>query len=79
MNIKLIVLSSEYYEMNLKDRVVKCGDFTLNEIEEKGYFNPKYYIILDHTGTHYKLIKYDGKGAMMFHELPYQLREEIVA
>ncbi len=79
MNIKLIVLSSEYYEMDLKDRVVKCGDFTLNEIETKGYFNPKYYIILDHTGNHYKLIKYDGKGAMRFHELPYQLREDIVA
>ena len=51
MNIKLIILSSEFYKMGLKERVVKCGDFTLKEIEDKGYFNPKYYIILDHTGT----------------------------
>jgi hypothetical protein len=29
MNIKLIVLSSEYYKMGLKERVVTCGDFTL--------------------------------------------------
>ena len=78
MNIKLVVLSSEYYKMGLKDRVVMCGDFTLKEIEEKGYFNPKYYIIVDHTGDHYKLIKYNNKGAMLFHELPYKLREDLV-
>lgn len=78
MNIKIIILSSEYYNMGLKERVVKCGDFTLQEIEQNGYFNPKYYIIVDHTGDHYKLIKYNDKGAMLFHELPYQLREDLV-
>lgn len=78
MNIKLIVLSSEYYKMGLKERVVTCGDFTLKEIEEKGYFNPKHYIILDHTGDHYKLIKYKGKGAMLFHQIPYKLREDLI-
>lgn len=78
MNIKLIVLSSEYYKMGLKDRVVTCGDFTLKEIEEKGYFNPKHYIIVDHTGDHYKLIKYKNKGAMLFHQLPHKLREDLV-
>ena len=78
MNIKIIILSSEFYKMGLKERVVKCGDFTLKEIEDKGYFNPKYYIIVDHTGDHYKLIKYNDKGAMLFHELPYQLREDLV-
>jgi predicted NAD-dependent protein-ADP-ribosyltransferase YbiA (DUF1768 family) len=78
MNIKLIVLSSEFYKMGLKERVVTCGDFTLKEIEEKGYFNPKYYIIVDHTGDHYKLIKYKNKGAMLFHELPHKLREDLI-
>ena len=78
MNIKIVILSSEFYKMGLKERVVKCGDFTLKEIEDKGYFNPKYYIIVDHTGDHYKLIKYNDKGAMLFHELPYQLREDLV-
>jgi len=78
MNIKLIVLSSEYYKMGLKERVVTCGDFTLKEIEDKGYFNPKHYIVVEHTGDHYKLIKYKNKGAMLFHELPYKLREDLV-
>jgi predicted NAD-dependent protein-ADP-ribosyltransferase YbiA (DUF1768 family) len=78
MNIKLIVLSSEFYKMGLKERVVTCGDFTLKEIEEKGYFNPKYYIIVDHTGDHYKLIKYKNKGAMLFHQLPHKLREDLI-
>jgi predicted NAD-dependent protein-ADP-ribosyltransferase YbiA (DUF1768 family) len=78
MNIKLIILSSEYYKMGLKERVVTCGDFTLKEIEDKGYFNPKYYIMLDHTGDHYKLIKYKEKGAILFNELPYKLREDII-
>jgi len=78
MNIKIIILSSEFYKMGLTERVVKCGDFTLKEIEDKGYFNPKYYIIVDHTGDHYKLIKYNDKGAMLFNELPYQLREDLV-
>jgi predicted NAD-dependent protein-ADP-ribosyltransferase YbiA (DUF1768 family) len=78
MNLKIIILSSEYYDMDLKERVLLCGDFALAEIEDRGYFNPKYYIIVDHTGDHYKLVKYDGKGAMLFHELPYQLRNDIV-
>ena len=78
MNIKIIILSSEYYNMGLKERVVKCGDFTLKEVEQNGYFNPKYYIIVDHTGDHYKLVKYNDKGAMLFHELPYQLRDDLV-
>jgi len=78
MNIKLIVLSSEYYKMGLKERVVTCGDFTLKEIEDKGYFNPKHYIIVDHTGDHYKLIKYNGNGTMLFHQLPYKLREDLI-
>ena len=78
MNIKLIVLSSEYYKMGLKNRVVTCSDFTLEEVEKRGYFNPKHYIIVDHTGDHYKLIKYKNKGAMLFHQLPYKLREELI-
>ena len=33
-----------------------------NAIEEKGYFKPKYYIMVEHTGNHYKLIGYKDVG-----------------
>ena len=39
-------------------------------IEEKGIFKPRYYIIVDHTGDHFRLILYNNKvysGFMKYH------------
>ena len=56
LNVKFIILSSNEYRLGKYDSVLKCGDFVPKKIEEKKYFKPKYYIIVEHTGNHYKLI-----------------------
>ncbi len=74
INTKVIILSSEFYEKGKYSQVINCGDFTPKEIEKIGYFKPKYYILAEHTGDHYKLITYKGKKIFRFHEIPYKLK-----
>jgi len=78
INTKIIVLSSEFYKKGKYSQVVNCGSFVSHSIESKGYFKPKYYIIAEHTGNHYKLIKYKKKGILRFHEIPYKLKNMLV-
>ena len=76
LNTKFIVLSSVNWRSGMPPLI--CGNFVQQEVEEKGYFKPKYYIIMEHTGSHYKLIKYKGKGIFRFHEIPHGLKTQIV-
>ena len=76
LNTKFIVISSVNWRAGLPPLI--CGNFVQQEVEEKGYFKPKYYVIMEHTGSHYKLIKYNGKGIFRFHEMPYGLKTQIV-
>ena len=76
LNTKLIIISSINWREGKPPLV--CGNFVQQEIEDKGYFKPKYYIVMEHTGNHYKLIRYKGKGIFRFHEIPYGLKTQIV-
>ena len=76
LNTKLIIISSKNWSSGNPPLI--CGNFVQQEVEEKGYFKPKYYILMEHTGSHYKLIKYKGKGIFRFHEIPYGLKTQIV-
>ncbi len=78
INTKFIILSSDEYKHGNYGSVVKCGDFVPNSIEKKGYFKPKYYIIVEHTGNHYKLITYKDKKIYRFHEIPFGMKRKIV-
>ena len=78
LNTKFIILSSDEYKLGRYNSVTKCGDFVPNEIEKKKYFKPKYYIMFEHTGNHYKLILYKDKSIFRFHELPFGMKEKIV-
>ena len=78
LNTKFIILSSEQYKKGNYDMVFHCGDFVHQEIEKKQYFKPKYYIIFEHTGDHYKLISYKDKKIHRFHEIPFGLKSRIV-
>jgi len=78
LNIKLIILSSDNYENGDYDNVLQCGDMVPESIEKKGEFKPKYYMILDYTGNHYKLITYKQKRIFEFDSLPLKLRKMIV-
>ena len=76
LNTKFIIISSVNWRKGNPPLV--CGNFVQQEVEEKGYFKPKYYIVMEHTGSHYKLIQYKGKGIFRFHEIPYGLKTQIV-
>ena len=76
LNTKFIIISSNNWKQGMPPLV--CGNFVQQEVEEKGYFKPKYYVIMEHTGSHYKLIQYKGKGIFRFHEIPYGLKTQIV-
>ena len=78
LNTKFIILSSDQYKKGNYDGVFQCGDFVHEEIEKKRYFKPKYYIIFEHTGNHYKLISYKDKQIYRFHEIPYGMKTRIV-
>ena len=78
LNIKLIILASDNYENGDYDNVLQCGDMVPESIEKKGEFKPKYYMILDYTGNHYKLITYKQKRIFDFGSLPLKLKKMIV-
>jgi len=73
LNIKLILLSEEYYFSGDIDNVLQCGLNENDKIRE-----PNYYIICSYTGNHYKLITYKSRGAMTFSELPYYIKQLVV-
>lgn len=77
LNIKLIVLRSFKFEEKDYDNVLSCGEMVDTRIEEKGHFKPRYFIIIEHTGNHFKLILYNNKALFRFHEIPYGIKNII--
>jgi hypothetical protein len=74
LKLKTIILSSENYNKDNLDNVFLCGQ--LEDNVQK--FEPEYYVILDHTGSHYRLITYSGKSMFKFDELPRSIKNKIV-
>ena len=74
LNIKIIILSEEAYYTGDLDSVMLCGHINSEDINKA----PEYYIIVSHTGNHYKLITYKEKGLLKFNEIPYDIKMLII-
>ena len=74
LNIKFIILSSEANRKNDNKNVLTCGQLNDAILENKGIFTPEFYIIIDHTGNHYRLVGYKKKLIFKFHEIPYDIK-----
>tara|TARA_B110000967_G_scaffold199842_1_gene234766 strand:+ start:8210 stop:10273 length:2064 start_codon:yes stop_codon:yes gene_type:complete len=79
LNIKIIILSEESYNNQDFDSVMMCGQLNDKELEDKGNFEPDYYIITGYTGNHYQLINYKNKSILKFREVPYDIKTLIVS
>ena len=80
--IKCIILSSRIYRTgnwnkNKPEEILQCGDMIPEKIQKDKIFKPKYYVIVDHTGDHYRLITYKHHHIFKFKELPYDVKNMI--
>jgi predicted NAD-dependent protein-ADP-ribosyltransferase YbiA (DUF1768 family) len=78
LNIKFILMSSEAYKAKDIANVLNCGQLNDVLLQSRGEFTPEFYIILDYTGDHYKLIGYKKKKIFTFNELPYDVKKLVV-
>lgn len=78
LNVKFILLSSEAYKEKEYSNVLQCGQLNDVILESRGEFVPDYYILLDYTGNHYKLIGYKKKQIFKFSEVPFDLKKKVV-
>jgi predicted NAD-dependent protein-ADP-ribosyltransferase YbiA (DUF1768 family) len=77
LNIKFIILSSESYKAKDEKNVLQCGQLNDKVLEQRGRFTPEFYIMVDYTGSHYKLVGYKKKLIFKFSEIPYDVKKLI--
>jgi hypothetical protein len=74
LRIKLIILSSERFHAGETGGVLQCGQLNDRVLEDQGTFEPEFYIMTDHTGSHYKLVTYKDEALLTFREIPYDIK-----
>ena len=74
LRIKLIILSSERFHAGETGGVLQCGQLNDRVLEDQGTFEPEFYVMTEHTGSHYKLVTYRGEALLTFREIPYDIK-----
>jgi predicted NAD-dependent protein-ADP-ribosyltransferase YbiA (DUF1768 family) len=77
LNVKLVIFSSEAWKAGDKNNVLQCGQLNDPILEDIGIFEPAYYILMDYTGVHYKLITYKYHRIFTFKEVPYAIKLDV--
>jgi predicted NAD-dependent protein-ADP-ribosyltransferase YbiA (DUF1768 family) len=78
LNMKLIIFSQEAYHSGDYKNIIQCGQLNDAILEERGEFKPKYYIMTEYLGWHYKTITYKDKKLLTFEEIPFDVKNLIV-
>tara|TARA_Y100000816_G_scaffold289836_1_gene277144 strand:- start:7273 stop:9306 length:2034 start_codon:yes stop_codon:yes gene_type:complete len=76
LNVKFIVMSTEHAS-NESDNVIQCT-VADEKMESRGIFEPEFYIIVEHTSNHYRLITYKNKRIFTFSEIPFDLKNLVL-
>jgi predicted NAD-dependent protein-ADP-ribosyltransferase YbiA (DUF1768 family) len=75
LNIKTILFSELNYREHDIINVLQCGQLNDTVLEERGIFEPSFYILgAYHGGYHYQMITYNEQKAFSFEELPEEIR-----
>ena len=78
LNVKFIILSREDYKNGDMKNVLKCGQLNDTILENRGIFQPEFYIMVDYMPKNYKTIGYKKKLIFKFSEIPYDVKRMVV-
>jgi len=71
------LFSEESFKAGDMDNVLTCGQLNDTVLEEKGIFQPDYYILTLYQGYHYQMITYKNMKSFTFEELPPAVKDLI--
>jgi len=75
LNIKIIIFSELNYRENDVINVLQCGHLNDRVLEERGIFEPSFYVLAAyHGGAHYQIITYNNMKSFSFEELPEEIK-----
>jgi hypothetical protein len=75
LNIKFIIFSELNYRENDEVNVLQCGHLNDAILEERGIFEPSFYVLVAyHGGYHYQIITYNSNKSFDFSELPAEIK-----
>jgi hypothetical protein len=79
MNIKVVIFSELNYKEGDEMNVLQCGQLNDRVLEERGIFEPSFYVLAaHHGGYHYQMITYNNLKSFTYEELPQGLKDLIV-